>query len=206
MNKINLAVDEIEIYSDSYLGDFLRDEINMLEGVQYSLECISRKNSYQLISDFDQVIENNFINNGAIQHSFIPSCNVSIEYDFSLEIGGSKVVFEIEKANKEKLLYDILKMHVYLEFGVDAAVLVCPKNWIHSGGSIDIFAIAKERLKLCKQFRMADPDKIKKILIVGFTQTHNGKKLGKQILKEMKNQFKEYLLTKDVQPFPSESS
>ena len=40
------------------------------------------------------------------------------EYDFAFSFAGKLIVVEVEKANREKILYDYLKFHMYLKTGL----------------------------------------------------------------------------------------
>ena len=190
MLKFDLSIGNIEMFPTEFPNESFRKKIHKLKNSHYSLTCKSPKNSYQLVSDFDEVICNQLISFGANSFQFFPNCNESIDFDFSLKLANTKAVFEVEKANKEKLLYDILKMHIYIESGAEMAVLICPTNWAHANGTVDLFALAKERFNLCKNFGMIDENKIPKMLIVGFTQIYQSTALTHKMLKEMKSQCK----------------
>jgi len=164
MLKFNLNIRNIEMYPDEFTNEAFRNKIHELNDCHYSLTCKSSKNSYQLYSDFDEIISNQLISLGANQFQFSPNCNESIDFDFSLEIANTKAVFEVEKANKEKLLYDLLKMHIYLGSGAEVAVLICPTNWAHASATVDLFALAKERFNLCKNFGMIDENRLLAVL------------------------------------------
>ena len=190
MLKFELSISNIQTFSKKFSNRLLLEEITKLEGIGYSLTCFGASNNYQLISDFDDTIKENLLKFGAEEYPFTPNCNESIDYDFSLSVSGSNAVFEIEKANKEKLLYDFLKMHIYLESGADVAVLICPHNWAHSKGTYDLFSLAKERFTLCERYGMLNEKFINNMLIVGFTQTYRGKVLDKKLLLDIKSKCK----------------
>lgn len=87
----------------------------------------------------------------------LQDCPTDIKYDFSLQIHNKIVVFEIEKANKEKILYDFLKLHVDLSNNADLVVLLVPKNWAHNSGSCNLFELAVQRYNLCRDYGIVDP-------------------------------------------------
>lgn len=152
------------------------------------MTCKSPKNSYQLDSTLDNDIRNKLLKAGGKE--FAPNLSkspVSIEYDFAVNIGGKNVVFEIEKANKEKILYDFLKAHIYIEYNTDCVVIITPKNWVHKLGVNDLFKDAKERLSLCYEYKMGN-EQLKNILIVGYSQFYNNSRYGKDTFKNINMQ------------------
>ncbi|OPX93693.1 MAG: hypothetical protein A4E53_00202 [Pelotomaculum sp. PtaB.Bin104] len=167
-------------------------ELQEMDGLKYKFICSSPTNSCQFDSTLDNEINKLLISNGhnklLLQFSQSP---VSIDYDFCLDIGGKTIVFEIEKANKEKVLYDYLKFHIYMEYGVNASVLLAPKNWVHTHGVYNLFDTATQRLSLCHRYGMGSPSKLRNILVVGFNQVHNGQILNGVIYKEMKKKARE---------------
>jgi hypothetical protein len=58
------------------------------------------------------------------------------------------IVVEIEKANEEKVLRDVVKMLLFLDAGqAELAALICPRNYVHSGGAWRVFDTARQVLR-----------------------------------------------------------
>ncbi len=88
----------------------------------------------------------------------------------------------MEKANREKILYDILKCHMYLSGDAAFALLVLPKNYPHRHGEWDLFATGVARYRQCLDFGFGTPKTFDRILIVGYEQaTADGERLTGQI-------------------------
>ena len=193
-----MVIKNIEVYPPSFTDQNLISEIKKLEGNSYSLFCKSPHNSFQLDSNFDLRAKEILISNGAIDSSF--NCQEeSMFADFTLSISDKKIVFEAEKSDKEKILYDFLKFHVYITSGADGAVLICPHNWPHAKGTYKLFSLAKERFDLCRKYGMINSSCLDKILLVGFSQTYQGKLWDQNALVLMKESCKKYFskITKD---------
>jgi hypothetical protein len=171
-------------------------QLSGMEGLAFKLTCSSPRNSYQKDSSLDSDIKKYLLDNGnkLINPNF-PQCPINIAYDFALRIGDKNVVFEIEKANKEKILYDYLKAHIYMDYGIDNVVIIAPKNWVHAHGTYDLFKVAKERISLCYQYQMGNEKKLKKILIVGFTQIYNNQIHSNTTLAKINQKCKLYFQT-----------
>ena len=104
------------------------------------------------------------------------------EFDFSFSFRKKVVVVEVEKANREKILYDFLKFHMYLRHGADFGLLFVPKNYPHSSGEWKLFHWAKTRYQQSHDFGFGSPDILNRILIVGYEQrTLDGAVLTKQL-------------------------
>ncbi len=65
---------------------------------------------------------------------------------------GTFMVVEVEKANREKILYDFLKFHMYLQSGADLGLLFLPKNYSHRGGEWDLFDWGKTRHQQARDY------------------------------------------------------
>ncbi len=198
-----MTIGEVRFHPPSFSQDKVLTALRQLEGVEYTLACRSTSNSHQLNSDFDVVLKNRLVESGFSELSFAPKCGPSIDFDFALDIQGDKVVFEIEKANKEKILWDILKMHVYLEQAdIATAVLIVPVNWAHSGGTEPMFSLAQERFDLCQEFGMRDTAKMQRMLLVGFTQCCQGRLVDRTVLHAMKRECQTYFLARQLAKEP----
>ena len=127
-------------------------------------------NQGQMVSDFDRKLEESFNTLGAQSYSLRLPKEVPQEYDFAFEYLGRKVAVEIEKSNREKILRDILKCHIYLHSGVDYTLVGLPRNYAHSVGIWDLYDFGVQRLKECMNYGFGTPDKLGRILLLGFTQ------------------------------------
>ena len=77
---------------------------------------------------------------------------------------------EIEKTNREKILRDILKCHMYLQAGADFAVVGLPKNYPHSRGLWNLYEFGVQRFSECRTYGFGTPDNLNRILLLGFEQ------------------------------------
>ena len=97
-----------------------------------------------------------------------------------------RVVVEVEKTNREKILYDLLKCHMYLNSGADVALLFLPKNYAHSGGVWNLFETGCERYKQCLRYDFGLTFYFKRILLVGYEQAMpDGRRVTSTIRKEL---------------------
>lgn len=190
-----ITVGPLQFHPPSFADCPLIASLRKLEGLEYRFRCRGPRNGYQLDSTFDIAAKAQLLGSGCQQISFVPNCHVSIDFDFVLDIHGDKIVFEIEKANKEKLLYDFLKMHVYLHHSeISAAVLIVPLNWAHSSGVQDLFSFARERFDLCKTYGMIDPQKAQRMLIVGAPQLYQGRPIDDRMMRSIKQECSDYFV------------
>lgn len=193
MISFDLSLGEIEFYEvEPNRNSDLISQLLCLEGIPYTMTCKSPNNSYQLDSSLDDDIRNKLLKAGG--KAFAPNLSkspVNVAYDFALNISGQNIVFEIEKANKEKILYDFLKAHIYMEYNTDCVVIITPKNWVHKLGVNDLFKDAKERLSLCYKYKMGN-ERLKNILIVGYTQFYNGSRHTKETFKNINKQCEQH--------------
>lgn len=90
--------------------------------------------------------------------------------DFAFSHQGRTVAVEVEKANREKILRDILKCHQYLAAGADLALIVLPLNYPHSGGVWNLFDFGRQCYDQCRKFGFGTPELLSRILLLGFTQ------------------------------------
>jgi hypothetical protein len=197
MKEFSLQIGNLKYSPDNFAFEQVVCFLKQVEGIGYRLLCRGSKNNYQLISDFDSVVEHKLIEFGGRRFSLSPSCSANIDFDFALQLGTIKCVFEMEKTNKEKLLYDFLKMHVYLDSGADVAILLVPVNWAHSSGVIDLFSVAANRFSLCRQYGMLNKEKAHRMLLLGFTQIINGSPLTDNTLRSMKADCRRYFQAKN---------
>ena len=126
-------------------------------------------NQGQLSCDFDKRLEEAILERGALRRHLNLSA-FGQQLDFAFEIGGEVVAVEVEKANREKILRDILKAHMYLHSGADCALIVLPRNYAHSGGIWDLYDFGVQRFNECRKYGFGRPELLERILILGFTQ------------------------------------
>ncbi|SPF37081.1 hypothetical protein SBA4_1970004 [Candidatus Sulfopaludibacter sp. SbA4] len=127
-------------------------------------------NRGQIASDFDAELEKALLVGGGTPFEIRLPPNVPQELDFALAYGGRSVAVEIEKANREKILRDILKCHMYLHAGADFAMVVLPKNYSHSHGVWNLFDFGVQRFQECLTYGFGAADTLDRILLLGFEQ------------------------------------
>lgn len=127
-------------------------------------------NQGQMASDFDPVLERALQAGGATAFKLPLPLGVPQELDFAFTFSGRTVAVEIEKANREKILRDILKCHIYLHAAADFAVVVLPRNYAHKLGVWNLFEFGVERYNECRTYGFGTPDKLDRILLLGFDQ------------------------------------
>jgi len=190
--SFEIEIDEIDFHPPFFSNKQLVSSLSEIRGLSYSFDCRGPSNSYQLNSTFDAALNERLLAIGGRNFRFQPKCSRKIDFDFAVELNGDRCVFEVEKANKEKILYDFLKMHVYLDSDVTAAVLIAPINWPHGGGVENLFSLAKERFELCRNFGMIDPTKCERMLIVGVAQMYKGRRIDDVAIRQMKRECEVY--------------
>jgi hypothetical protein len=127
-------------------------------------------NSGEMVSDFDDQLEQVLLTNGAKHLNFRLPPEIPQELDFAFEYAGKTVAVEIEKTNREKILRDILKCHMYLHAGADMAIIGLPNNYSHSNGVWNLFKFGTQRLSECKNYGFGTEEKLGKILLLGYDQ------------------------------------
>jgi hypothetical protein len=127
-------------------------------------------NQGQMASDFDYQLEQVLLTNGAKHLNFSLPPEIPQELDFAFEYLGKTVAVEIEKTNREKILRDILKCHMYLHGGADMALIGLPKNYPHSLGVWNLFEFGRQRFFECNKYGFGTEEKLEKILLLGFDQ------------------------------------
>jgi len=147
-------------------------------------------NQGQIISDFDTKLEQSLQALGATPCQFTLPSDIPQELDFTFSFAGRTVAVEIEKANREKILRDILKCHMYLHAGADFAVIALAANYPHKLGVWNLFDFGVQRLRECKTYGFGTPDKLGRILILGFEQFdgRNGESLSKKTRNRMREE------------------
>jgi hypothetical protein len=127
-------------------------------------------NQGQMDSDFDDKLEAALLSRDATPTNLILPAGAPQELDFAFTFGGRSVAVEIEKANREKILRDILKSHIYLHAGADFALVVLPRNYAHKLGVWNLFKFGVELFDECGTYGFGTPDKLGRIALLGFEQ------------------------------------
>lgn len=169
--------------------DLLNPLIRGMRNITYSFQVKDpSKNQGQMTSDFDDQLQRAFLSQGANEYNLSLPSDMRQELDFTFEYKGHSVAVEIEKTNREKILRDILKSHMYLYYGADFALLVLPENYPHSHGCWDLFEFGADMYSKCRQYGFGTLDKLSRILLLGFTQydAMNNERLSSQIRQQMR--------------------
>lgn len=161
-----------EIYpSEGAASDHLSPLVDDIDRLQFTLRVADGAvNQGQMDSDFDARLEDAFTARGSKRfHLKIPA-GVPQKVDFAFSYRGKSIAVEVEKANREKILRDILKGHMYLHCGADFAVIVLPRNYPHKLGIWNLFDFGVQRLSECRTYGFGTPDRLDRIAMLGFTQ------------------------------------
>jgi hypothetical protein len=155
--------------TDSKASTILGNLVRSFEGMRFPVS-IGVTNSNQFTFDFDSALSAQLERSGAeLTHIRLPT-EITKECDFAFVHQGNSVVVEVEKANAEKILYDLLKFHMYFRAGADLGLLVLPCNWPHSRGERDLFRCGVNRYDQCIRFGFGASDIFDRILLVGYEQ------------------------------------
>lgn len=127
-------------------------------------------NKGQMVSDFDAAFENALLVGGAAPFELRLPPDIPQKLDFAFAFGGRSVAVEIEKANREKILRDILKCHMYLRAGADFAIIALPKNYSHTHGIWNLLEFGAQRFRECLTYGFGTADMLGRILLLGFEQ------------------------------------
>jgi len=150
-------------------------------------------NQGQMISSFDEELKKTLLAHGAESLNLQFPPNISQELDFAFMFMGRRVAVEIEKTNREKILRDILKCHMYHYFGADFAIIGLPKNYPHTHGIWNLFEFGVNRISECKTYGFGMPDRLERILLLGYSQhdTSTNQLLSKQTRQQMRSKAAE---------------
>lgn len=172
MIEIKAHCSGIELFpTDNQAYGSLKRILSGIEGFNYVFRVDDpNANQGQMTSDFDQRIEQAILSQGASTHRFDLPTAIAQQLDFAFCYNDDIVAVEVEKTNREKILRDILKAHMYLYSGADYALLALPKNYPHSRGVWNLYEFGVKRLSECKTFGFGTYDKLDRILLLGFEQ------------------------------------
>jgi hypothetical protein len=152
-------------------ADHLAPLLKSLSRIAFTLRVADPGvNQGQMASDFDAALERALLGHGA-EHMHVPlPPDIPQDLDFAFTFAGRSVAVEIEKANREKILRDLLKCHMYLRAGADYALIVLPTNYCHKLGVWNLFEFGSQRLAECRKYGFGTADKLNRILMLGFDQ------------------------------------
>jgi hypothetical protein len=125
-------------------------------------------NQGQLTSNFDAALESAITNLGSASIDLKLPVEISQRFDFAFSFNDCSVAVEIEKTNREKILRDLLKCHMYLSSGANFCLVVLPRNYPHKLGVWDLYSFGVQQFKACLRYGFGTPDKLERILLLGF--------------------------------------
>ena len=192
LTKFSVFATHFELHpqkGDAFLH--LSPLINRLNRVDFMMSVEDPTvNQGQIVSNFDTKLEQSLQALGATPCPFTLPSLIPQELDFTFSFAGRIVAVEIEKANREKILRDILKCHMYLHAGADFAVIALAANYPHKLGVWNLFDFGVQRLSECETYGFGTSDKLNRILLLGFEQfdAKSGESLSKKTRKRMRDQ------------------
>ncbi len=165
---IRLVAKNFECFPiDNHANDRLSPIIEKISKIEHHVS-IGDKNSNSFTSDFDSRLQKKLTELGGEIIDIPIVDDLEKKYDFALDINNDRVVVEIEKTNREKILYDLLKCHIYLKSGASLVMLFLPKNYAHSKGIWNLFETGKIRYSQCLKYGFGHTSYFKSILLVGY--------------------------------------
>ena len=133
-------------------------------------------NQGQMTSDLDERLEQAVLSQGAASHRLDLPPEIPQQLDFAFRYNDSVVAVEVERTNREKILRDILKAHMYLNSGADYALLALPKNYSHRHGVWNLYEFGVQRFRECRTYGFGTEERLGRILLLGFEQFDTGTK------------------------------
>ena len=172
MTTFPAYADNFELYpTDGEAARHLAPLFSGLSRIDFSFSVDDPKvNQGQMASSFDTALETALRAGGTTPFKLPLPPGVPQELDFAFAFGGRTVAVEIEKANREKILRDFLKCHIYLRHGAHFAVVALPRNYAHKQGVWDLFEFGMERYNECRTYGLGTADNLGRILLLGFDQ------------------------------------
>jgi hypothetical protein len=163
---------DFEVYpKEGEAFEHLSPFLHGLRRVEFTLRVDNPSaNQGQMASDLDEALEKALLAAGAEPFDLKLPPGIPQEYDFAFIYGGHTVAVEIEKANREKILRDVLKCHMYLHSGAKFAIVGLPKNYPHARNVWNLYRFGIERFAECKAYGFGTADKLGRILLLGFNQ------------------------------------
>lgn len=127
-------------------------------------------NQGHMASNVDAALEQAFLVQGAEHLNLRLPSEIAQELDFAFAFAGRSITVEIEKANCENILCDILKCHMYLSATADFALVGLPKNDARTHGIWNLYEFGVQRFGECLKYGFGIPDRLERILLFGFEQ------------------------------------
>lgn len=163
------------------LGDTFKAIADQVEGLEYDGYIEGASNNYQINFSFDHALQEHLTSSGLPCSSAklsMPDEIISLvgrDADFKVECGPNRerVVVEIEKAQKEKILRDFVKLLLFLDEGsADCGLLICPRNYAHGtgGGLWRVFDTARQVTQALVRAAEIPSRKADRIALIGYTQ------------------------------------
>lgn len=156
------------------------DLVKFVGDLLYQGYIEGKENSYQVNLNFDDKLHERACSGGhectsgpvlSAPREVARAVGLKADMLFRVPSTGNIVVVEIEKANREKILRDIVKMLLFFEANqADLAALVCPRNYVHSGGVWKVFDTAHQVLRAFVRVTQLPESKAKRLALIGFTQ------------------------------------
>lgn len=151
----------------------LKNAIEGLFPLDYEMVNKTRSNNYQLHSTFDECLIKKFPSEFDLKCELNPDLELETNYtcDCKFRVPNlGLVAMEIEKANHEKILYDLLKAHIYLQQGAKCVLLMFPTERGRGPNNNNVYEIAKKRFDHCLRYGMISRENAHRIYLVGFNQ------------------------------------
>lgn len=177
---------QAELYECTGTHNELVNAVSALFPFDFTLTCRSPRNNYQLISNFDDAFCDVAQNAGWKRAALTTPDGFFADHDGYFEFEDHHIVVEIEKANWQKFLFDLLKCHVYVSSGANGCLIVLPVNWPHAHGIKDIYHDCLPRLNLARDYGAIRTDVLNSLVVVGFRQLYNGCEFNAAVRSEMR--------------------
>lgn len=172
MIKIEAKCSGIDLYPKEGLAhESLKELLTAIDGFDFEFRVPDPGvNQGQMKSNFDRRLEQVILSQGASPHDFDMPEEIPQRLDFAFRYDDRIVAVEVEKTNREKILRDILKAHMYLHSGADFALLAMPKNYPHKHGIWNLFEFGKQRFWECQTYGFGTEERLDRIILLGFEQ------------------------------------
>lgn len=186
------------------LSRCIADVKAVTEGLRFTGRIKSRVNAYQVdLEDFDSAWKKRIIKNTSWQCKRLNINNINelknthIKPDSLIINDSATVVVEIEKANKNNIWFDFVKIMAFITVrAADFGLLLVPRNYAHSGGIWNLFDEARCHRWWLIKFAGVSEDLFSKIAIIGYTQQAlidgNWASLDTHHIKTLKNKAQDH--------------
>jgi len=172
MTRVPVRCGHFELFpADGRAAQLLGDLLPQLDGLTFHVHVPDpHVNQGQAQSDFDERLQAALQQFGANETRINFPAGVGQQLDFAFTYRNQTVAVEVEKTNREKILRDVLKAHMYLEFGADISLIVLPRNYAHSKGIWNLFDFGVRRLQDCRAYHFGKPERLDRIAMMGYSQ------------------------------------